>query len=217
MKLNVPNILVPTIVGLTVYIIVDRFFTEKVEPFENDPLTDLRVNLVREIIKKILKDRAFKIALISSFATAGVIHFQLEIETLLVDDVFTNLCIRKVDGELKIVCDIIEDHQLNLNAHTNAIKSLIVSKNLSQEQKISLLKIKLDFIINGECEGKTRFLVVAIIGTLLTFTLTGVGGLAIILEALYRLFQEGRIGKALYKQILKALVRRKIPIEHLLD
>ena len=143
-----------------------------------------------------------------------MIHFQSEIETLLIDNVFTHLCIRKVDGQLKIVCDIIQDHELNLNTHTNSIKSLIVSKNLSQEQKISLLKIKLDFIINGECGGKTRFLVVAIIGTLLTFTVSGVGGLALILEALYRLFQEGIIGKALYKQILKALVRRKIPIEH---
>lgn len=85
---------------------------------------------------------------------------------------------------------------------------------MTQEQKISLLKIKLDFIINGECGAKTRFLVIAIIGTLFTFTVSGVGGLALILEALYRLFQEGIIGKALYKQILKALVRRKIPIEH---
>ena len=69
--------------------------------------------------------------------------------------------------------------------------------------------------------GKTRFLVVAILGVVLAFTISGVGGLALILEALYRLFQEGKIGKALYKQILKALARRwgvkNVPIEHLLD
>ena len=69
MKFNIPDILVPTIVGVSVYIIIDRLFPEKVEPFEKDPLIDLRggseVNLIREIIKKILKDKAFKIAIIS--------------------------------------------------------------------------------------------------------------------------------------------------------
>ena len=54
-------------------------FPEKVEPFEKDSLTHLRggskVNLIREIIKKIKKDKALKIAIISSFAAAGVRHF----------------------------------------------------------------------------------------------------------------------------------------------
>lgn len=48
----------------------------------------------------------------------------------------------------------------------------------------------------------------AILGAVLALTVSGVGGLALILEALYRLFQEGKIGKALYKQILKALARK---------
>ncbi len=42
----------------------------------------------------------------------------------------------------------------------------------------------------------------------LTFTVSGVGGLALILEALYRLFQEGKISKALYEQTVKALARK---------
>ncbi len=196
----------PSIVGVTVYIIVNRLFPEKVK---KDPLKGLRgggkANLVKEIVKKILKDRALKIAILSIVATAGIQHFQSEIETLLIDDVFNHICIRDVDGELKIVCDIVQEHGLNL--HAKSIKSLIVSNDLTPEQKISLLKIRLDFIINGECMGKTRFrfLVVAILGAVLAFTISGVGGLALILEALYRLFQEGKIGKALYKQILKAL------------
>lgn len=223
MGLNIPKILLPSIVGVTVYIIVNRLFPEKVESYGKDPLKDLRggsrANLVKEIVKKILKDKALKIAILSVFATAGIQHFQSEIETLLIDDVFSHICIRDVDGELKIVCDIVQEHELNL--HANSIKSLIISNDLTQEQKISLLKIKLDFIINGECMGKTLFLVVVILGVVLTFTISGVGGLALILEALYRLFQEGKIGKALYKQILKALARRwggkNVPIDHLLD
>ena len=125
---------------------------------------------------------------------------------MFLDDIFNYICSRDVDGDLKIVCNIVQEHELNL--HADSIKSLIISNDLTQEQKISLLKIKLDFIINGECEDKTRFLIVAILGVLITFTISGVGGLALILEALYRLFQEGKIGKALYKKILKALAKR---------
>lgn len=151
----------PSIVGVTVYIIVNRLFPEKVK---EAPLKNLRgggkrdlvkANLVREIVKKILKDKALKIAILSIFATAGIQHFQSEIETLLIDDVFNHIYIWDVDGELKIVCDIAQEHELNL--HAKSIKSLIVSNDLTQEQKISLLKIKLDFIINAECKGKTRF------------------------------------------------------------
>ena len=218
MKLT--KILLPSIVGVTVYIIVNRLFPEKVK---EGPVKGLKgggkANLVKEIVKKILKDRALKSAILSIFATAGIQHFQSEIEALLIDDVFNHICIRDVDGELEIVCDIVQEHGLNL--HAKSIKALIVSNDLTQEQKISLLKIKLDFIINGECMGKTRFLVMAIFGAVLAFTISGVGGLALILEALYRLFQEGKIGKALYKQILKALARRwggeNVPIEHLLN
>ena len=222
LNINISKLLLPSMVGVSVYIIVNKLFPEKVESFERDPLKDLRggdkMKLAQQIAKNILKDKALKIAILSVFATAGIQHFQSEIEGLLIDDVFKHICIRDVDGDLKVVCEIIQEH--DLNSHAKSIKSLIVSNDLNQEQKISLLKIKLDFIINGECGGKKRFLVMAIIGAVLTFTISGVGGLALILEALYRLFQEGKIGKALYKQIVKALVRKwegkNVPIEHLL-
>ena len=53
--------MLPTIVGVTVYIIVDRLFPEEVE---KDPFKDLRggggkANLVKEIVKKILKDKFY--------------------------------------------------------------------------------------------------------------------------------------------------------------
>lgn len=223
--MKVSKILLPSIVGISIYIIINKLFPEKVEGFGKDsiPAEALRggdrIKLVKKIVKKILKDKALKLAIISIFATAGVQHFQSEIEALLVDDVFNTLCVKNVNSELKVVCDIVKEH--NLNSQVKSIKSLIVSTNLNSEQKISLLKIKLDFIINGECIGKRRFLVMSIIAAIFTFTVSGVGGLALILEALYRLFQEGKISKALYKQIVKTLASKwgveNVPIEHLLD
>jgi len=87
--------------------------------------------------------------------------------------------------------------------HSKSIKELIVAENLSKDAKIDLLKIKLDFIINGQCAGKKRFLIVSIVAALITVCGSGVGGLALFLEAFYRLFQEGKISRALYEKILK--------------
>lgn len=214
------SIFFPTIVGISVYIVVSKLFPEKVSDINSKK--DLRGgnivrnHLIKKIIKKIMHDRALKIALISVFATAGFQYFNQEIERLLVDDVFNQICVKEVDGQLKIVCDIIKEHELNL--HSKSIKELVVTSNLSKDDKINLLKIKLDFIINGECAGKKRFLIISIIAALITVCVSGVGGLALFLEALYRLFQEGKISRALYEQILKIVTKRltKVPVEHLL-
>ena len=78
------------------------------------------------------------------------------------------------------------------------MRTLIILNQLNQKQKISLLKIKLDFIINGECEEKTWFLIMAILGSVIIFTILGLDSLTLILETLYRVFQEKKIRKALY-------------------
>lgn len=214
------RIFLPTIVGISVYILVSKLFPEKVsdinsqKDFRGGDI--VRNHLIKKIIKKIMHDQALKIALISVFATAGFQHFNQEIETLLVDDVFNQICVKEVDGQLKIFCDIIKEHELNL--HSKSIKELIVNSNLSKDDKINLLKIKLDFIINGECPGKKRFLIISIIAAFITVCVSGVSGLILFLEALYRLFQEGKISRALYEQILKIVTKRvsKVPVEHLL-
>lgn len=46
------------------------------------------------------------------------------------------------------------------------------------------------------------------IGLLLPFTISGVGGLSLLLESLYGLFQEGRISKALYNELAKAILKK---------
>jgi hypothetical protein len=200
-------------------------FPEKVSDinFEKDLISGdiVRSHLIKKTVKKIMHDRALKIALISVFATAGFHqYFNKEIEALLVDDVFKQLCVKEVDGRLKIVCDIIEEHELNLNS--KPIQKLIVTNDLSKNDKINLLKIKLDFIINGEYGGKKRFLIISIIAALITVSVSGPGGLAIFLKALYQLFQEGKISRALFEQILneeilKSAIKRwiKVPVEGL--
>lgn len=221
---SISKLLLPSIVGVSVYLIVNKFFPEKIKSFDEDPLTGLRggdglTKIFPKIFKKILTDRALKVGLLALFGTTAFQYFQAEIEALLIDDVFNHVCVRDAEGNLKIACDIVKE--LDLHLHTEGMREIIVSNTLSDERKISLLKIKLDFIVNGDCAGKFRFLVMAIIAAILTFTISNVGGLALILEALYRLFQEEKISKAVYKQIIKALAKRwggsAVPVEHLLE
>lgn len=204
--------MVPSIVGIIVYFVIHKLFPEKLETSEKTPLNSIRGDitvgkneLLKNTIKKLLNDRALKIALISIFAASGYQHFQTEIERLLIKDVFKQICNRNVDGDLKIVCDIIEEQDLSV--HTKSIKGLLIDKNLTDDQKISLLKIKLDFIVNVECPGKKRFLVVAIIAAIISCSISGVSGLALLLDGLYRLFKEGKISKALYTKTIKAVAK----------
>ena len=218
MSPSISRIVVPSLVSISIYVAISKFFPEVVNNLDKYSEKDLKT-ILKRILKKIAKNRALKIAILSGFATAGIQHFQSEVEKLLVDDVFDHICTTYVDGKLRIVCNIIQEHDLDL--HAQSMKSVIIANDLNHEEKISLLKIKLDFIINGTYPGKKRFLIMSLIGMILAFTISGVGGLAIILEALYRLFQEGKISRALYKQIVKALARtwvgRAIPTDYLLD
>lgn len=94
-------------------------------------LKDLRGSSGRRanLVKKILNDRALKIAIISIFVTTAIRHFQSEIKTLLMNDIFKHVCVWDVDGQLKVMCDIIHEHELNLR--TKFIKSLIISNKLT--------------------------------------------------------------------------------------
>lgn len=221
---NISRLLLPSILRVSAYLIVNKYFPEKIKNFDEDPTLSLRsdadeTKILSKIFKQIMTDKAIKIGLLMVFGTAAVQFFQAEIEAILIDDVFNHVCVRDTEGNLKIVCNIIKEHELNL--HTKSMREVIVSNNLNDEQKISLLKIKLDFIVNAECGGKARFLVMVIIAATLTFTISGIGGLALMLEALYRLFKEGKISKAIYNQIIKTLAKRwggnVVPVEHLLE
>lgn len=122
-------------------------------------------------------------------------YFNKEIERLLLNNVYNQICVEEVDGKLKIVCDIINEHELNL--HSKSIKKLIINNNILRNDKINLLKIKLDFIINGKCAGRKRFMIISVIAALIAACVSGINGLAVFLEALYRLFKEKKIFGAL--------------------
>jgi hypothetical protein len=201
--------LLPSIVGVTVYIIINKCFPEKMKTKVERDLgggDSGRSAIFKALFDKIMKDRALKVALLTVFFAAGAQHFQEEIESLLSHDIFKRICRRNVNGDLKLVCDIIDRNEFDV--YSKPIRELLIANGLNHSDKVTLLKIKLDYIINGECYGKRRFLIMLLISALVTVTISGVSGLALFLEALYKLFKEGRISRALYEAILKSLAKK---------
>jgi hypothetical protein len=200
---------------------VTKVFPEKLLD-RNSEKKDLRVGdnvkytltmKIGRIVKKSLQERALKASLIMLFATTSVLYFDKEIETLLVNELFNELCVnKKPDGKLKIVCDIVKEYALN--SHSKFMKEVIITSKLSDQHKVDLLKIKLDFLINVEYVGKKRFMIVSIIVIIITVSASVTGGLALILDVLYRLFKEGKISRAVYEQILEVVAKRwiKVPV-----
>ena len=142
-----------------------------------------------------LANNAIKAGLISMFFWAGLSYVNDEMASILASDLFNEACPKPVEGKLKIVCKIIENNGLNL--HQKEIRKLLINNGISNADKISLLKIKLDFIINGDYPGRTKFFVLCILAGSISL-ITGVGGLALFLSALFQLLQEGKIKRALY-------------------
>jgi len=216
------KIFVPSIIGVLTYIIANKLVRKNLPP--KNPSTDLRggngdtVEIVtKTIFEKFTENGPLKLALISVFVTAMYYNFDDEIQKLLAADVFKLLSKKETKGNLKIVCYIVKEY--NLDIHSPTMSELIVASHLSNPSKINLLKIKLDYLINGEFSGKKHFILKTVLSIILVITISGSGILSIslFLEALYKLFKEGRISEALYKQIVQALKEhyknnKKIPI-----
>ena len=198
---------------MILYRFVDYVFSEKQKNNIDWDFKNLRggskLNLFNKLTEALMKDWALKFALIGLFATAGIRHFEKEILSLLTNNIFQKICNKNlVDKDLNIVCNIIKEH--DLYGQSDSLKTLIVNNNLSNEQKITLLKIKLDYIINGQFAGKKRFIIIIFLGTVLILTTSSVGGLALILEALYRLFKDGQLEEKLYVKLLAILKKSSL-------
>jgi hypothetical protein len=206
--------LLQTIVSVSVYLFLEKFFPEKKgfsQKTADDGIRGGDSNLLtkaQKIAKAILKNRNMKVALITLFLTAGANAFVEEIQSLLVNQGIIELCAKNKelgDPQLKVICRIIEDN--DLLDQSKAMRKLIAANDISNEHKIALLKIKFDSLINGEYVGKKRFILTILLGLILTFTISGIGGLSLLLEALRRLWEEGKISEILYRKLVKIALK----------
>ena len=136
------KIFVPSIIGVLTYIIANKLVRKNLPP--KNPSTDLRggngdtIEIVtKTIFEKFTENGPLKLALISVFVTAMYYNFDDEIQKLLAADVFKLLSKKETKGNLKIVCDIVKEY--NLDIHSPTMSELIVASHLSNPSKINIL------------------------------------------------------------------------------
>lgn len=228
-----------TLIVIIVYISVEKLFPEKKD--RSDMKKDLayieknlrggdfvKNSLIykiihNKIVQNIITQRALKIGIIVAYSMAIQYEFHDEIRNLLLDEAFKSICVKKVDGQLKLVCNVINENQLHLTPIRSLQEGMVAG--LGYDAQLNLLKIKLDFLINGEYGGdyggRKKFLIISLIALIWSFLVSGTVGLAMFLDAFFQLFQEGRISRALYEEIAEIIKKtwwryHKVPIEHFL-
>lgn len=77
---TISKFLLPSIVGVNVYLVIHKFFPEKVKSFYKGPMTsimgdDYKIKLFPKIFRAIMKDKVLKIWIIATFGTAALTFF----------------------------------------------------------------------------------------------------------------------------------------------
>lgn len=200
-------------VGLIVYYVTKCFFPEKrllkkALTRSKDPKIDTRGGdlKIRSILREVVKNRALKISLIAVFGTAMADQLKEELHDLLLHATYSNLVNVTEIPEISYLISVA--NQLNVTNFDEPIRSLLLRTDLDNGVKVALLKIKIETILNGDLPGKKRFFLMVLIALIVSISFSGVGGIAIFLEALRKLLEEGKISKALYKKILRLLLRK---------
>jgi hypothetical protein len=76
------------------------------------------------------------------------------------------------------------------------VRELLIKENLTRDQKITLLKIKLDAVFNAEYPNKKLALLAILTAIMASIMLVGPYGIMIFLSAIYQLWKEGKISTA---------------------
>jgi hypothetical protein len=206
-------------IGIITYWIIKKLFPEKkmVEPIFLDP-PDVPVSDTvqpipkggnfQKIAKRLIQDRAFKFAMLAATTYFGYDMFQEEILALLSSKDLIKEC-SKAKSIVKLeICEIVE--KLDLVGLQENIKELVIKENLTTDQKTTLLKIKLDAVINSEYPNKKVALIAILTAIMASLILVGPYGLMIFLGAIYQLWKEGKISTAVYKQMKDEALKQLI-------
>jgi len=204
------------LVAVVTYWICKKLFPEKklVETIFLDPPVSDNIepiprggNFLKETAKRLIEDRAFKLAIVATITYFGYDMFKAEILALLSSKDVIKECLKK-DGRVKIeICEIVEE--LDLVGLKENVRELLIKENLTRDQKITLLKIKLDAIFNAEYPNKKLALLAILNAIMASIILVGPYGIMIFLAAIHQLWKEGKISTAVYKQM------RKEALQHL--
>jgi hypothetical protein len=197
-------------VGIVTYHICKKFFPEKklVEPiFLESPITNSIEpiprggNFLKRTFERLLEDRAFKFAMAAATTYFGYDMFKGEIIALLSSEDLIKESLKENGKVNPEICKIVEE--LDLVGLKQNVRELLIQENLTQDQKITLLKIKLDAVFNAEYPSKKLALLAILTAIMASIMVVGPYGIMIFLSAIYQLWKEGKISTAVYNQMKK--------------
>lgn len=200
LAIKLSKFFVPAIIGINVYIVVNKFFPDRNYPnylLCKNIIRD-RKNLIRKIIKKIKYDKALKIALIAFFATSLVYNLVI-IETFngKIRIFFYNPCI-KTKYELQISYKFRKSKELtneiNSSKSRNVFNSKLFTTDKSSGERTCIGKVKVKFKSN-----LNKLLLFSSIALLIAVCVLNSDEIVSFREALYRLFKEEEIPEKYFK------------------
>ena len=197
-------------VGVVTYHICKKLFPEKklVEPiFLDSPVSNSIEpiprggNFFKRTAKRLIEDRAFKLAMAAATTYFGYDMFKGEILALLSSEDLIKECLKENGKVNPEICKIIEE--LDLVGLKQNVRELLIQENLTQDQKITLLKIKLDAVFNAEYPNKKLASLAILTAIMASIMIVGPYGIMIFLSTIYQLWKEGKISTAVYSKLTK--------------
>lgn len=239
MKRLIPNSLSFYAVFLVSFFLLQKIFpqkenkttTEEKDTVGKDIKVEVKNNGIKNLTKRIWTQRNFKIVLLSFLPAVGFTYFQPPIQSLLTDEVFNHLSNpEKLESDLGIVLKGVELEDLrnkaesvekflekhNLIDETKGIQTILTNEKFNDQQKIELIALRLEWMVNSPYPGKKRYIFVAIFAIIVGVITSRVEGLRFLVKALRLLWEEGRITTALYNSLIHALAtkfkKKAIPV-----
>lgn len=207
--MQIPKTIVYIIVGTGTYYIMEKFFPEQKDV---KPRTDVKLvrggdEIVRvPIWRRLVRNRSLKVGVIAVFVAHIGNLYNAELIALLTDASIINVA-KKGSGK----CAKLISRFAAKNGITDAPESLreiVVNQSLTFDKKSELFKNKIEYIITRNFPGKKKYLLLLVFGMMIACALTSVGGLAVILDALRKLFEKGKISEALYEELRREAISR---------
>jgi hypothetical protein len=188
------------VVGIGTTLLSKRLFPEKKKELELSDSDIIRGgdNVIKiPLLTKLLTDRSLKIGLLAIFGTHMLIDYSDQLKQALMSQAMIEYAMRREGVCADRINRIATENELY--KHSLVMRELLLDKNLTVLEKGQFLYYKIEAILRGKSPKRKRYILLALIGC----SLTGVGGLCIILEALRKLWEDGQISDALYRELVK--------------
>jgi hypothetical protein len=183
---------------------MEYFFPEKKEGASHNGDPAIRGKGGDEVVKlpllkRITRNKSLKVGMVVIFIASMVGTYNKELVKVLSESDVIELAKSGNGRCARVISKFIEENKISQTPES--IRNLAVADRLGFDEKAELLKIKIEYILKNNFPGKRKYIILLLFGVVITCAVTSAGGLALILDALRKLFEKGKISEALYEEL----------------